>query len=146
MDESFILGIIAGEGSFSSALLNQSDTVYIYPIFQMGMSDVDGEVIERMADDLDIGTVNYSGGNVGWYVRGQEDVDDLIEFIENTDCEEFELTEKYDQYGRWMELVEKKRASDGSRDEREELIRVARSITDSNAGDGNSAEEWIAKL
>ena len=146
MDESFILGLIAGEGSFSSALLNQNDTVYIYPIFQMGMSDVDQEIIERMSDELDIGTVNNSGGNAGWFVRGQDDVDDLIEFIEDADCELFELTEKYGQYERWMKLVEKKRASDGSRDERAELIRIARSITDSSAGDGNSAEEWIAKL
>lgn len=146
MDESFILGLIAGEGSFSSALLNQNDTVYIYPIFQMGLSDVDEDIIHYMTNEMDIGTTSKSNGAIGWFVRGKEDVDDLIEFIEEADCEEFEITEKYDQYQRWMELVEKKRASEGSKEERKELIRIARSITDTNAGDGHSAEEWIAKL
>lgn len=147
MDDSFILGLIAGEGSFSSALFSQNDTVYVYPIFQLKLSDVDCEIVEGLEERFGVGTVNYdNSGNVGWHVRGADDVDALITFIEESDCKMFEMTAKYKQYLRWLELVEKKRQSDGTDAEKAEMIRTARSVTDSNLGSGRSAEEWIAEL
>lgn len=139
MEEAFVLGMIAGEGSFSVHCVPY-DT-YRYGIMvqpQFGLVMYEKEVVEAMHDDLGIGIISTVNGTNGrtrhdWRIKKNAEMDRFIDWLDENMTEDFKKTDKYDSYLRWRSIVEDKQSLLKSKDGVKELIERARSVNGGTA-------------
>lgn len=153
-DPSFILGLIAGEGSFSSSVnIDNSRRLNVQAQLQFSVSMEDGDVLESIANDTGIGSVYHrSDGQSSWKAENYKDRRKIIEFVEEHSTDYFEQTRKYEQFTKWRranEMYGKGVGEDiNSKSDMKEFVRTARLV---NKGVGkkptkNSIERLLTAI
>lgn len=129
MNSQFVLGLIAGEGSFS-AYAGPSESrrfgVQVEIDFSVKMKEED--VLQSARDFVGLGYISYTGDYTMWTVSSNDDVQNLIEWIEEQDLSPFKQTLKHDSYQNWKEVVQKREDLMKSKEGMKELVQMARSI------------------
>lgn len=128
MNSQFILGFIAGEGSFSYKSVERGRfNFYIQPEFTLKVKE--REILELILDEIGIG-YNYTDDNemTTWRTSSRDEKLQLIEFIDTHADEMFKSTQKYQSYVKWKELVERKPELIKSKEGVKEMAELAYSI------------------
>lgn len=147
IDPSFILGLIAGEGSFNVALQEkESSRLNVKPsaMFAIKMDNRDAIVLRVIRDEIDIGKFNQSSGMAYWQVQSKGETKELLEWIKKHESHGFNLTSKYGSFEMWEEAVEicgepYKRLT---REETMRCIELAKRMNETNSHNQTSEEEW----
>lgn len=140
LSDDFMLGMIAGEGSFHIVLEAPSRQ---RPKFTMNMHE--REILEIMQEQLEWGTISKPDDTrTEWQVQGKEDLREMKEWVENNMSEGFKSTDKYRQFLLWSEAVEIR--PDGREpipvEDRKRLVELAFEIPKSD-NRNKSKEEWL---
>lgn len=149
MNPKFILGLIVGEGSFTVNLHTRTSVGVGGRLrFQLKMAECDEELVLAVQEELGMGSVHYEDGRGDWsdtvalIIAGRNECEQLIDYVEKHKCNSFDKAYKATQFEKW-----KKAADIGiprTENEAIELIHVAKSITDRDAG--LSEEEWVERV
>lgn len=149
----FVLGFIAGEGSFSVSFQEQTTyEVNVYPNFRfyMGVNDWDEEVMEHIYEEIGVGDLIYRSGNgkredqVVIEVRRIDEVEEFIGWIDENASKTFKMTDKYESYISWRDAFRIREDAMRDPDKMLELIDTAKEINGSTKG--YSAEHWKQKI
>jgi len=140
LSDKFILGIMAGEGSFHIVL--ESPTRQ-RPKFKMTMYE--GDILRQMCLQLGLGSVSHDWGDrYSWHIQSKQDVRDLRNWISNNMCEGFKSTDKFRQFELWSEAVDiipdDRRPI--SKNDREQLVELSYEIPKSDTK-GKDKSEWL---
>lgn len=139
MDD-FILGFIAGEGSFSTYTVESDSNKFglqITPHFNLKVDE--REIIEKIHDYMGFGTtLQDNRGMWSWRVAGKSSRQKLISWIEDNATEEFKCTSKWESFKKWRTFTEKRRELMKSRDGIKELIRMSRNINPDKSRSANA--------
>jgi hypothetical protein len=154
----FILGMIAGEGSFSIHLRQYDGGVGVSgsPIFQLALKDDDAEILHAMCETTGHGKVRYSSNGshrnrAMWRIRGWES---CLEFADNIEAAAektglFKETDKYSTFVEWKRIIEehddKREIGEKSVEEAKELVKKAKSLN-SDGNNGLSLETWLDRI
>lgn len=121
----FILGFIAGEGSFQIDLQIDRDRVRYNVRAIPRLSILVHE--EKVLDEIQ----KYIGGSRTTYgkqarldIRSAEDCDNFIQLVDSSDCSLFFDTKKFEQYQHWKKAVELKSGKYGKKDVKE-MVRLS---------------------
>jgi len=134
MEEAFVLGMIASEGSFSVHSVKSSNYRYDVQILpQFGLVMYEGEVVRALRDEVGIGTVTEVDGTNGrtrydWRIKKNSSMEKFIDWMDENITEDFKVTDKYDSYTRWKPIVLNKREKLKTKDGVKELIRESRKV------------------
>lgn len=137
----FASGFIAGEGTFT--VQTNASRNRIHPQFSVMIHEKDKKTLEALRDKFDgIGSI-YDRTSVDdcyhWRVSSQDDLLTLIEELDEADG--WKVTEKYDQYQTWKEVV--KLYTEEYHTAQETKIEMAKLCRDElNVGMGKSEESW----
>jgi hypothetical protein len=140
MVASFVLGLIAGEGSFSSNI-NVSDGrrfgVDVRPTFSLVMSDE--SAVKSCVEITNIGYISQrSNGMWEWRVRKNEEVKNFQNWVIQNSSKYFRSTDKYDTFLRWKTLVDVRPSMKDSKKGMKNLVYLARRINKDKNTRGNS--------
>jgi hypothetical protein len=145
MDE-FILGFIAGEGSFHVSLLERKSGLPGYrPVFKVGVNEE--EIIYRIHNHLKLGNVYNEEDMYVWQMQSVDDLITLCYWIEENKSKTFECTKKHEQYKKWKKAVEIKESNKNKKmsvENQKKMIDISYSIPDSNTKKV-SKEDWYKK-
>jgi len=147
MESSFVLGFIAGEGTFSTeSEINDKYrfNLLISPKFQVKVKEVD--VLREMCDSVGIGQVNQYGDYGVWRVSNNDEFDDLIEWIDNNADSGFRSTHKWASYKKWRKFVNERHRLMKTKDGMEELIDLTRNINDVSARTNARTSEELKQV
>jgi hypothetical protein len=149
MNENFILGIIAGEGSFYVALyLKESGVVRPAPSFSVKMNDT--HLLKQMRAGLGVGGIVTRGGQgTTWQVQADSECRTVREFIEDNCGELFQLTNKYEQYLLWSEaldIVEGQTNTRLSAEDKKRLVDISFGIAESDNGRTVTKKSWYRRV
>jgi hypothetical protein len=128
MDSSFVLGFIAGEGTFSTeSEINDKYrfNLLISPKFQVKVKEED--VVREMRDTVGLGQVNVYGDYGVWRISSNDEFDELIKWIDRNADNGFSSTHK------WRKFVNDRHRMMKTRDGMKELIDLTRTINDASA-------------
>lgn len=147
--EKFILGFIAGEGSFHTRLRQNEHSNYGVETsleFTLLLNDRDSELLEEIHDYIGLGRIRYddSRSTVCWKVSSKEDCKDLARFIEENAGDGFVSSEKYQSFKKWRHLLNNVDIMCRSKRGKEKFIKEAKEINSGN--NGLSADEWVERL
>ena len=149
-DINFILGLIAGEGSFN-ANMHQQDT-YKFGVragmrFHLGMHSDDRELIQKLQDFFGYGRVvvrDDSKSLAYWEIRNNDNIEKFAGWVENNANSWFKETRKYRAFERWNALLQDRKELIKSYDGMVEFVNRAKAINTTNRG--KSADEWVELL
>lgn len=147
--EKFILGFIAGEGSFHARLRENEYSNFGVETsleFTLLLNERDSELLEDIHTYIGLGRIRYdeSRGTVCWKISSKEDCKDFARFIEENAGDGFIASEKYESFKKWRHLLHNIDILKRSRMGKEEFIKKSKEI---NSGDnGLSTTEWIDRL
>lgn len=144
----FILGLIAGEGSFCTDMHKQK--TYKYNVhtglrFYIALHEKDKEVIDCLQKYFGIGDVGYKNnsgsGAYKWEIKRNDEVKQFAEWVEENSTNWFKKTRKYDSFVKWKSLIEDRKELMETEEGLIEYIKRAKAINETNRG--KSVEEWI---
>ena len=154
----FILGMVAGEGSFIIQLRTYDRGVGVSgsPVFQMALKDTDAEILHAMCETTGFGKVRYDSNGSHrsraiWRIHGWDTCQAFAQDIESAanEAEMFRETDKYKTFVEWKNIIDGygERKNDGikSVEEAEELIHRAKSLND-DGNDGLSKDKWMDRI
>jgi len=109
MNSDFLLGLIAGEGSFSISIKKTSRNSSGYEIrlkFGLHMRTLDEKLVKAVKGEFgDVGNIQYRndwkrnrGDTIQYRVTSKDDCRKVVNYIENNLTEEFRSSEKYSSY------------------------------------------------
>lgn len=131
MNSQFVLGLIAGEGSFSAysgPCEKRRFGVQVEIDFSVKMKEE--SILKSAQEFVGLGYISHTGEYTTWTVASQQDVEDFISWIERQDLSAFKQTLKYDSYERWKKVVDKRKGFMKSKEGVKKLIEMSRSIND----------------
>lgn len=102
----FLLGFIAGEGSFMievGAVQRRRWNVNISPKFSLLVHE--DEILQNLVSQTNLGNVYTQDNRSQWSISSVDGCLELCEIIDNSDCELFENTHKYQQYKDWKKCL-----------------------------------------
>jgi len=140
LSEDFILGMIAGEGSFHIVL---EGPTRLRPKFKMTMHEDD--ILRDMCLNLNLGSVSHDWGDrYSWHVQSKSDVRELRDWVSEKMCDGFKSTDKYRQFKLWSEAVDifPSGRVPLSKDERVRLVELSYDIPKSDTKEKDK-DEWI---
>lgn len=144
--EEFVLGFIAGEGSFYVTLLDRKSGHPRYrPKFKLGVNEED--IVKRICDQVGVGRVYKGSDTYNWNVQSVEENIRLSNWVEKNATKEFKMTNKYNQYKDWKKAVKIKESNKNKRltvSEQKKMIDISYNIPDSDTKK-ISKEEWYKK-
>lgn len=151
IEPSFILGLIAGEGTFNVALQERQSSrwnIKPTPSFAIKMDDRDSIILRSIRDELDIGRFHQSGGMASWQVQSKKETKELKKWVKNHEDRGFNLTSKYGSFEMWCEAVEicgeaYKRLT---REETIRCIELAKRMNETDSHNQISEQEWKNKV
>ena len=135
----FVLGLIAGEGSFCIGFTKDERArfgVSARHVFSFEMNDPQGVQMVKDAVTVD----SDQGCRV--YVRRQSNVQELIDWVEDHRGPSFDATAKADSFDVWADTFDRKRELMSSRDGMVELIERGVAINPDTRG--HTADELLA--
>lgn len=128
MSDSYVLGLIAGEGSFSyNTSLQRGSDVYIMPRFRLQLGEKDREQIYALQDQFSgAGSVYEQPNGLVWSIENKEDLRVLKDRLSQIDGGPvWEVSQKKQSFEVWCQLVEiycDGRTTDQQRREMVELV------------------------
>jgi len=134
MESSFVLGFIAGEGTFSTEATESDSYRYnlrLTPKFQVKVKEVD--VVREMRDHVGVGRVNVYGDYGVWRVSDNDGYQKLIEWVDEHAESGFKSTHKWDSYTKWREFVQEREDKMKTRDGIKDMIELSREINSESA-------------
>jgi len=140
LSDEFILGMMAGEGSFHIVL--ESPTRQ-RPKFKMTMYE--GDVLREMCLQLGLGSVSHDWGErYSWHIQSKTDIRELRDWIAENMCDGFKSTDKFRQFKLWSESVDiiPSGRRPISQEDRERLVELSYEIPKSDTKDKDK-EEWL---
>jgi hypothetical protein len=110
MNPSFVLGVIAGEGTFNVALHHQEErakhNVRPDPQFAVKMDVRDKNLVKECHESVGLGQYNEYEDMVYWSISSKEDCKKMVEYVEeNANCG-FKNTEKWESFKVWRDVVD----------------------------------------
>jgi len=149
MTPEFILGFIAGEGSFTTTCaVNDEAKFGVYPSMQFKMNVKEKTILEEIQEFVGIGRVTKEAdkdSQWAWRITKTSELHELANWIEqHTDCG-FEDSKKYKSFTIWHELLNERKELLNSKGGIRRFIRQSREINDDSARTtGRSVEELEA--
>jgi len=146
----FLLGLIAGEGSFTVGLRKEASCVcgvHALPSFSMKMVE-DADILHILQQTTGLGAVSMLRRKnprhrdaEQWQVASNSDIRTLINMIEAQEGSLFWETDKGATFKQWKQAITLKEQTDtGDPEQVKRLIRIGKEL---NHGDrGRSAEDW----
>lgn len=136
MTPEFILGFIAGEGSFTTTCAVREDAKHgVYPTIRFKLNVKEREVLDEIQEQLELGQVK-DHDNVGqsvWRITNNKELKEFSKWIkENADCG-FKESKKYDSFIVWSELLDERSEMIKSKDGIKEFIDKSRKINSESA-------------
>jgi len=107
----FLLGFIAGEGSFMievGAIERRRWNINISPRFSLLVHE--DKILQNLMSQTNLGNVNKQKKRSMWNIQSIDECLELCEIIDESSCELFEDTNKYEQYKDWkkcLKLIDK---------------------------------------
>lgn len=143
VSDEFLIGFIAGEGTFCFGINTADGKKYVSPVFGFRVHEKDVEVVEAMKEHVDVGGVNHVGdrGTVEWRVTSEDDLVRLRDYVEENAPEEWWITEKGKNFEVWSECLDI--YADG-KTRTDEAIEIAQKAKKLNPDNGISEERWDA--
>jgi hypothetical protein len=141
VSKDFAAGFIAGEGTFT--IITQAERGRIYPQFSVAIHKKGKETLDKLQELFGgIGSV-YDRTDIDdcfqWRVQNQKELPKVIDVLD--DSESFKVTEKYDQYQTWRQIVEL--YVEKYHTPTENAVEMAELARDElNVGLGKSEESW----
>jgi len=102
----FLLGFIAGEGSFMievGAIQRRRWNVNISPRFSLLVHEDD--ILQKLCSETDLGNVCTQEDRSMWSIKSIDDCLELCKIIDDSDSCLFKSTHKYEQYKDWKECL-----------------------------------------
>lgn len=103
----FLMGFIAGEGSFSFATHIRPNTskynIYIQPRFSILVHEQ--KIIKQLHKDAGLGKQYDSKETSTWSIRRNDECLEFAKFVEDVAGDYFRKTNKYKQFSRWYDGV-----------------------------------------
>jgi len=133
VDDQFILGLITGEGSFSTNKRTRNGKFILRPIFVLGMRDP--ELIESIHSEIGLGNVSHRGDEIAqWSIHSLSEIKEFREFIENASSDHWGRSKKHKAFEIWSEIVDemsaRPSASITDKGEAIRLMEMSRRIND----------------
>lgn len=148
-DISFYLGLIAGEGTVTVRSKHSDNSIYLAPYFQLRMSSVDGDTIERARECFNgIGTIKrretetMSCEMVTWKVYKKEELVEMVDIIDEEAPDVWFQTEKGRNYQEWKDIVEIYSGGMTTPEERKEIAKITRDSLNNKAANSKSDSHW----
>lgn len=106
----FVLGLIAGEGSFFVTVSKDQRVDRGFtctPRFSMNMDECDEALLREIQSRIGVGSVDRDDqrDTAQWRLGGQENCAALIEWI-GDDFDMFRHSDKHDKYVQWRKVIE----------------------------------------
>lgn len=141
----FILGFIAGEGSFHVTLAT-SGSGYVVPKPTFSIRVYENEIIDAIHQEVSIGNVRKRADGKVWRVQSISECEDIVQRIEESAGPLFKKTDKWRQFKLWSEAVEIKQ-KDGrtSKEDKKRLVEISYSIPKSNTKT-KDMNEWFSLI
>lgn len=140
LSNEFILGLIAGEGSFHVVLESPSRQ---RPKFTMNIHE--DEILDEICEHLDLGGISRSDDiRAEWQIQSKAEIVELRDWVEDNMCQGFKQSDKYRQFKLWSEAVDivpNDREPIGQ-DKRKRLVEIAYEIPKSDTR-RKSKESWL---
>lgn len=145
LSKDFILGMIAGEGSFHVLMEKPSGGTIDRqrPIFTMTMYE-DG-ILQQMCSQLGLGIVtDDKGSRFTWRINNKKEVNEMRNWVLDNISNDFKATDKYRQFKLWSEAVDivPDDRSPLSKPKRKRLVEISYEIPKSDTKN-LSKEEWF---
>lgn len=141
----FLLGLIAGEGSFYVTMANDQRRKYdVCPgiRFSVTMGFYEQEMLEALQEATGLGSVTTHGKGFQWTISSRKDCHELNGMIDGwldeTDTALFRRSHKYTAYQKWKEILEDF-FQPGKTLGKNDLIEVAQLKEDINCTPGGAA-------
>jgi len=148
--EQFLLGFIAGEGSFNFNLQKRDAMkcgLLASPRFAINVTSGDRRTLERLQSRIG-GSIDSRetthNPQVCLVVIGLENCKRVAEFVDRYAGPEFRETQKWESFTKWKSLIEDY-SPPKSRDEVKEIVYRAKDINP-HGSSGRSAEEWMSVI
>ena len=144
--DQFLLGFIAGEGSFFVGLYQRgSGSVEARPKFALSVDE--RLIVEQSKDKLNgIGQIiEERDGMITWQVQSIGDVQKMREWAEQNYSEWFDHTHKSYQFELWCEAVDIRTSEGMTNDDKKRLVDISYDIPRSNTKQ-LSREEWYQRI
>lgn len=150
MNEQFILGMMAGEGSFTIKLSKEESfswKIRPNPRFAITLHESDREVLENMQEYLGVGTLRTKSENqYTWDVSSIGGIIEIKKFVEENAEDGFMCTEKYESFLRWSKGVDMfkgpGRKTNWTKEKIVKIVNISKGINKTGYK-GKSKKEWM---
>lgn len=149
VSKEFILGFIAGEGTFTVGRKRTNGRYYLAPYFQFRVSGVDENIVRDMWNTFDnIGTVNVAeydqdyGPMVQWRIESKGGCKELARIIYESAPDEWWMTEKGKNFDVWSDIVDIYYDGQTTPEDRITMSELARDGLNVSARNSKSEEDW----
>lgn len=150
MTPNFILGFIAGEGSFTTTCAVSDDSKFgVYPSMQFKLNVKEKVVLNEIVEFVGIGrVVEESDRNEqwAWRITKYSELKDFSDWINQHLGGGFEESKKYQSFKIWSELLELREDMLSSKDGVKRFIDMSREINDDSARTSYRSIEKLKKI
>jgi len=106
------------------------------------MDSKDEDILHKMHEKLDIGSISYQGDMCDLAIQSDTDCQKVVEYVEDNKGNDWELTHKATVFDKWKEAVQMKSNSGNlTPEEKEEMIRLSCDLNQTDRG--KSVDEWL---
>lgn len=109
MSKYFILGLIAGEGSFQLNLtINNTRSYGFAPVPKFSLLVHEKDILDKIVNEVGLGKVKSRSHDDGyvWEIINQNEVIEFSDWIKKSSTEFWESTNKYKQFEKWNVAVD----------------------------------------
>lgn len=141
----FVLGFIAGEGSFH-VTLELTGSGYVVPKPTFSLRVYEDNILDKIRNHTSVGKVRDRKNGKAWRAQSISDCKELSDWVDKRAGDMFKSTDKWRQFKLWKEAVEIK-LSDGrsSLEEKKRLIEISYEIPKSDTK-SKTMDEWFALI
>jgi len=145
----FVLGFIAGEGSFHVRLVvKQNEKVRPYPAFGLKVDEI--TILEKIRTEVGAGYITTNkDGHSTWQLQSEEDVLCLNDYVKRHKGDWFESTHKHEQFKKWSEVVELTKGKSNAnmeKSDKKKIVEMSFSIANSDNGRAVTKKEWRQRI
>lgn len=115
MNSDFLLGLVAGEGSFSIPITknnNKNSGFDVRTMFALKMRSLDENMVEEVKSELGVGYITSRDSNkanegktIQYRVSSQEECRQVIHYLDQNMNEDFKMSDKYQSYLQFKKAV-----------------------------------------
>jgi len=139
---SFILGFIAGEGSFQLNARKNGKYIEVIPKFSIYLKDNDEKLLREIHSVIGVGSVTLTkNGHVQLQARSKEDLSTIISFIDGSYDKFWKNSNKKEKYETWKEIVHIYLDGETTKEQKVKMLEKGKKMK----GDGRKRDTKIDK-